>query len=291
MKKAFYFSHDMNAIQDPKMMALLSKCGTAGVGLYWIIIEILHQQQNATECDPIGGPLGGHWGGIGVSDFRNYIEFYGKQGAYNENILDTFEKVVFDVKLLKIENGYVYSERVKNNLKNQYVLSENGRENAKKRWGANGVPMATQCDPNAIKESKRKEIKRKDISVIKDITLPPTPKESSTTEETATPPKPLTDVQKVVVAFKMLQGFEKDDKAWDRLYFPRFSKSAAALLAFVGNWKDAVDCCQDIYEKLSSKGFTVTLETITKHAGDWLKDKREKEAGRGILSLPSNGSL
>lgn len=159
MKKAFYFSHDTNAIQDPKMMALLSKCGVAGVGLYWILIEILHQQQNATECDPIGGPLGGHWGGIGVSDFRNYIEFYGKQGAYNENILDTFEKVVFDVKLLKIENGFVYSERVKNNLKNQYVLSENGRENAKKRWGAIRGPLGTQCDPNAINKSKVNNIK------------------------------------------------------------------------------------------------------------------------------------
>lgn len=140
--------------------------------------------------------------------------------------------------------------------------------------------------PKKSEAKKSEDIKDKDIAIRPQT--PPTPK---TFEEPTATPKPLTDVQKVVVAFKMLQGFEKDDKAWDRLYFPRFSKSAAALLAFVGNWKDAVDCCQDIYEKLSSKGFTVTLETITKHAGDWLKDKREKEAGRGILSLPSNGSL
>lgn len=103
--------------------------------------------------------------------------------------------------------------------------------------------------------------------------------------------KPLTDVQKVVTAFKMLQGFERDDKSWDKMHFARFSKSAKQLVDFMGSWKDAVDCCQDVYEKLTSKGLTVTLETICKHSGDWKKDKMEKEASRGILSLPSNGSL
>ena len=151
MKDAYYFPHDSNAIQDPKMMTLLSECGLYGVGLYWVLIEVLHQQ----PC-----------GAIGVPELRHYINFYGKQSDYNEIILSKIEKVLFDTKLLINDGKYVYSERVKNNLKIRAELSEQGRLNALKRWGANGVPMATNSDPNAIKERKRKEKKGKEETPI-----------------------------------------------------------------------------------------------------------------------------
>ena len=143
MNKSQYFPHDYNAIQDPKMMVLLAECGVAGVGLYWILIEIMHQQ----------------WGGIGLPEARHYIAFYGKQGAWTQHTLDTFEKVIFETKLLILKDGAVYSERVKNNLIIRDDLSKKGRENALKRWGVNANPMPTQCDPNAnkVKESKVKE--------------------------------------------------------------------------------------------------------------------------------------
>lgn len=90
--------------------------------------------------------------------------------------------------------------------------------------------------------------------------------------------KPLTEVQKVVLVFKMVSGYDKDDKAWDKLNFARCSKTAKNLVDFFGDWKRAADCVQDVYEKLNAKGLTVTIETIQKHAADWNKDKAEKEA-------------
>ncbi len=56
-----YFSHDQNAIQDPKMMILLSECGIGAVGIYWIIVEILHQQKG---------------GKITLEAYEKYINFY-----------------------------------------------------------------------------------------------------------------------------------------------------------------------------------------------------------------------
>ena len=44
MKETFYFPHDYNASQDAKMLELINNCGLLGVGAYWTIIEILHQQ-------------------------------------------------------------------------------------------------------------------------------------------------------------------------------------------------------------------------------------------------------
>ncbi len=98
------------------------------------------------------------------------------------------------------------------------------------------------------------------------------------------------DLMKIVYVFKMCQGVEKEDKGWDRVYFPRFSKPAKELLQLLGDWKAAADCVQEIYEKYTSLGFTVTMETIIKHATEWRKDRREKEASHGVFPVQGDGN-
>lgn len=44
-KDVYYFSHDANAHQDPKTKALMSVYGAEGYGWYWILIEIMRQQE------------------------------------------------------------------------------------------------------------------------------------------------------------------------------------------------------------------------------------------------------
>src|SRR5450759_4970111 len=44
MKDAYFFSHDSNARNDPKILACRSIYGWAGVGMYWAIIEFLREQ-------------------------------------------------------------------------------------------------------------------------------------------------------------------------------------------------------------------------------------------------------
>lgn len=46
MKDAFYFSHDSNARHDPKILSMISVYGMAGYGWYWVIIEILREQED-----------------------------------------------------------------------------------------------------------------------------------------------------------------------------------------------------------------------------------------------------
>lgn len=90
----------------------------------------------------------------------------------------------------------------------------------------------------------------------------------------------LDEIRKVVMVYKLAMGFDSDDKGWDRIYFSRNLRSAKDLLLFLGSWEKAADCIQDIYEKFTSQGFTVTLETIVKHAGKWKLDNMEREAKR-----------
>ena len=43
-KETFYFSHDYNARNDIKIQALLVEHGAVGYGVFWIIVEILHEE-------------------------------------------------------------------------------------------------------------------------------------------------------------------------------------------------------------------------------------------------------
>lgn len=104
-------------------------------------------------------------------------------------------------------------------------------------------------------------------------------------------PQVPTDLQKVVKAYKLLQGYPKDDSGWDKLNFARCCKPAKQLLDFLGGWEPAVDCLQDIYEKFTGRGLTVTLETVVRHASEWKMNNCEKEARNGIRAYESNGGM
>ncbi len=43
-KDAYYFPHDSNAKDDPKCVFLIDRLGLEGYGIYWVLIETLHDQ-------------------------------------------------------------------------------------------------------------------------------------------------------------------------------------------------------------------------------------------------------
>ena len=49
--KAFYFSHDIYASSDPKLIDLRIRFGWKGIGMYWAIIEALHKEENGMMPD------------------------------------------------------------------------------------------------------------------------------------------------------------------------------------------------------------------------------------------------
>ena len=46
MKDTYYFSHDSNANQDPKILAMRSVYGWEGYGWYWLLVEMLREQED-----------------------------------------------------------------------------------------------------------------------------------------------------------------------------------------------------------------------------------------------------
>lgn len=129
----------------------------------------------------------------------------------------------------------------------------------------------------------RKKLEAKKLEAIKDnyITASPSPKNGDEK-------RPLSDLQKVVKGWKLLNGVPVvglESSAWDRVQFARCSKAASQLLDLFG-YPGAVNAMEYVFDWLKSKKLDCTLETIVKHS-----DKFREVMDHGRLNGQNNASL
>ena len=132
-KETYYFSHDYNARNDPKIRKLISRHGITGYGIFWAIVEDLYQNANAlpTDYDLI------------AFDMRTEC--------------DIVKSIVNDFDLFVIEGDEFGSLAVERRLTERNEKSGKARESAFKRWNKNkqdANALQSHSEPNAIKESK-----------------------------------------------------------------------------------------------------------------------------------------
>lgn len=155
-KDAFYFSHDSNARNDPKIMALIKTYGIQGYGWFWILIETLSEQKGYKLShkqwvyDALAMAM--------LCDCDSTIKFI-------DDCINQYE-------LLKSDEEYFWSESLLRRMKlkedKRQKRIEAGKKGAKNRWkDGNAIAMPDQPHSNAIakdgkgKESKEKENKEK----------------------------------------------------------------------------------------------------------------------------------
>jgi uncharacterized phage protein (TIGR02220 family) len=156
MKEVYYFSHDSNAHRDPKCSALISDFGSAGYGLYWAIVEILHEQ---------GGK---------IEKFPKLFEGLSFQfQTPKEAVMKQIEAMIKDYKLLKEDENYIWSDRVLRNLEQRrvkyQVKSEAGRigglRSGEKRRTKQNEAVLEANERIEAKERKGKESKVKEREI------------------------------------------------------------------------------------------------------------------------------
>lgn len=228
------------------------------------------------EYFPKDGCLHGYSG----NEIEGILDYIGPSG----NLIRALETVGF---IEKIENDYVVHDW-KEHAGFVWNYMQAGRKGGKKSGLSrrknkskqplkrNAKSLEAKCQIASTMEWNGMEWNKDSIEAPKNGASNPPSSE----------PKPLTPLAKVVYVYKLVSGHKKDDKAWDALNFKRCARSAKQLLTYFGKWEDAADCVEDVYKKLNGKGLTVTLETVVKHASDWLKDKREQEARHGVPPWP-----
>jgi hypothetical protein len=140
-KEAYYFSHDSNAKDDPKILQLRMELGWEGYGLFWALIELLRNE----------------------SDYRMRTHYKSIAFALQTQE-DTIKKLINDFDLFVIDEQCFWSESLLKRMELKEERSEKARESAKKRWNQNNDAnaMRTHSEGNAdamqLKERKVKEI-------------------------------------------------------------------------------------------------------------------------------------
>lgn len=151
MKDAFYFSHDANARNDPKICAMRSVYGGEGYGWYWMIVEILRDQPNyqleitkytfqalamQMQCD--------------VSTLEKYMDDCISE--FTENGVGLFQS----------DDRYLWSKSLISRMQVVDQKREKAKAAATSRWEkhnqhADAMQTQSECNASKVKNSKRKE--------------------------------------------------------------------------------------------------------------------------------------
>lgn len=161
MKKTYYFQHDYNARNDPKLQAVMIKYGLAGIGAFWCIVEMLYEQDGTLPITSISSI------------------------AYTLHADEEMLKnIVCKMDLFECNKNFFWSRSVRKRLGIINEISDIRRKAAEKRWksskksDANAMQMQcksnanaqnndanamqTECKCNAIKGKEIKEDKIKE---------------------------------------------------------------------------------------------------------------------------------
>ena len=240
MKKTYYFQHDYNARNDPKLQAVMIKYGLAGIGAFWCIVEMLYEQDGTLPITSISSI------------------------AYTLHADEEMLKnIVCKMDLFECNKKFFWSRSVRKRLGIINEISDIRRKAAEKRWksskrsDANAMQMQcksnakaqnndanamqTECKCNAIKE---KEIKGNDI---KDIT--PTPCTRSAREE------------------ELFQEFGQMQSAWEEIAM-KFGKDIPSLKKIL----------QDFILECRAKGTAhSSISDLRCHYVDWARIQIQQE--------------
>ena len=107
-KETYYFSHDYSTTNDPKIQALLGKFGATGYGIYWRIVEMLHEDQ----------------------EHKLYLKpfvYEAISSTLKEETKLVKQIISYSIEMCELfilKDNYIYSERVLNNIAKRDKIKE-----------------------------------------------------------------------------------------------------------------------------------------------------------------------
>lgn len=149
-KDAYFFSHDSNARNDPKIAAMRGEYGTEGYGWFWMIVEMMR------ETD-----------GYKLDMHNKYVwNAYALQMQCTKDAAKKFIEDCIDYfKLFECDGEYFWSTSLMKRMGKLDEVREKRRAAANARWNvdANALQVESISNASKVKESKEKENTLKDM--------------------------------------------------------------------------------------------------------------------------------
>ncbi len=158
MKDAYYFPHDCNATNDPKVMMMIAQWGLESYGIYWTVIEHLREQPGYKSHISIARALASRFG----STEEKYLSIIKSFGLFEIN-----------------NEEFFLSQSLVRRMKPMEDKRKEMKALAHKRWDKerNANAMRTHSEGNAskvkysiVKERKGKDIKERGNDFYKQLT-------------------------------------------------------------------------------------------------------------------------
>ena len=144
MKESYYFSHDSNALTDPKILSMRCDYGMEGYGVFWAVIEMLRvQEEYRLELNKLN---------------FNALKMLCMTQIDIEEFVD---KCVNEYKLFETDGKYFWSESLCGRMEKKDDLSQKRRESIQKRWSKKDEKDDSNTNnfqnDTKVKENKEKE--------------------------------------------------------------------------------------------------------------------------------------
>ena len=151
MKKTYYFQHDFQSFDDPKIQYIIAKFGAEGYGVWWRLVEMLHQDEHNR---------------LPLKDYL-FFAIEGQLGLESDGAKDIIMSCINDVQLLQTDGEYFWSDRVLKNVGRMNEVKEKrsqaGKKSAEKRTSVEQSLTSVEQNSASVEQVSRKEKKIKEI--------------------------------------------------------------------------------------------------------------------------------
>ncbi len=239
-KDAYYTSHDANARRDPKILAMRSVYEAEGYGWYWMIVEILREQEN-----------------FKIKKSKYYLESLALElGSKKEDIKTFIDDCINEFELFKEDDNFLWSESLLHRMKlkeeKSKKLSDAGKRGMAARYEKSNQVIKNNNHLITLKERKEKEIKEinktkekennnlceQDEISKRDIYLDPSIEKVFEVYEQNREDLPKLSFERRNNDVRRLISDFLDETGEDYHYFAEVCKSAAALKVIAGHQID-----------------------------------------------------
>ena len=255
MKDTYYFSHDYNPTSDPKIQALIGEHGAVGYGLYWRIVEMLHEE------------------GTHKLPCKKYIYLaLAKQMSTSVEQVEIIVKCCIELcELFVSDNELFWSERVLRNIEKRTEISNKRSEAGKKSAELRKISTSVEQVSTSVQQNPTKERKVKENKVNEN-------KEKKEIKET---------ISKDIAQKKV------DAKAYTLTRRDEFYKSLIPFLSTYG--KDMIRDFFDYWSEQNKSGTQMRFEKqptweVAKRLATWNKRDTFKNQNNGNTKIQSTSS-
>ncbi len=138
-KPIVFFPHDTNSRNDQRLQKLIMKEGMRGLGIYWSIIEMLHEN-------------------IGTIELKEVERIAFELHEEYERITNVIEKY----ELFEKDDSCFWSDRVKRNILDIIDKSKKAKASVEARWNKYKNTTVSNNDTTVILSEEKKEEKNKE---------------------------------------------------------------------------------------------------------------------------------